>query len=466
MTTPKVFINYRRKDSEQYVFSLGLLLESRFPKCIFWDRDTLKVGERYKEKIEGALRESGVVIVVIGKAWLDIRDEQGRRRLDDPEDVLRTELLTAIKLKVPLIPVLVGSARMPSAKDLPEELWPLVDWQATQLNLDDPKGSMARLIADVQRLLDARRADEERKEQPRLEERRRAEEEHRRQEQLAAERVAEEKRQRQAAEQARVEREQGQAAEQARLEQQRRIPEKQPDEKPLSQVQRLVDIFIAPSKTFTDIKRSASWWMPWVLMSIFGLALVFTVDNKVGMDKVAENSIQQSPKRAAKVDALPPEQRTSQMETAAKFTRMIAYSSPIVTVIIVGIIAAVLLGTFNFGLGAELKFMQCMAISMYAFLPGIIKALLAIVTLVIGGGEGFTFEQQLASNPGPLVDPGSTFLHSIASSLDLFNIWTLVLTGIGYSCVTRVKRGTCMAVVFGWWAVVTLGGAAIAAAFS
>ncbi len=239
-----------------------------------------------------------------------------------------------------------------------------------------------------------------------------------------------------------------------------------PESQPLSEVERVVDTFVAPGKTFTDIRRSTSWWLPWVLMSIFGLALVSTVDKKVGMDKVTENSIQLSPKRAAKVDALPPEQRASQMETAAKFTRVIAYGSPIVTVIIVGIIAAVLLGTFNFGFGAELKFMQCMAISMYAFLPGIVKALLVIVTLVIGGGEGFTFEQQLASNLGPLVDPGSTFLHSIASSLDLFNIWTLILTGIGYSCVTRVKRGTCMAVVFGWWAVVTLAGAAIAAAFS
>lgn len=191
------------------------------------------------------------------------------------------------------------------------------------------------------------------------------------------------------------------------------------ESQPLSEVERVVDTFVAPSKTFTDIRRSASWWLPWVLMSIFGLALVFKVDKKVGMDRVAENSIQQSPKRAAKVDALPPEQRASQMETAAKFTRIIAYGSPIVTVIIVGILAAVLLGTFNFGFGVELKFMQCMAISMYAFLPGIIKALLVIVTIVIGGAEGFTFEEQLASNLGPLVDPGSTFLHSLASSLDL-----------------------------------------------
>ncbi len=240
-----------------------------------------------------------------------------------------------------------------------------------------------------------------------------------------------------------------------------------PVEQPaLSQAERVVDTFVAPSKTFTDIRRNTSWWVPWVLISIAGLALVFTVDKKVGMEKVAENSIQQSPKRAAKLEQLPPDQRASQMEVADKMTRIFAYGSPVLTIIVVGIIAAVLLGTFNLGFGAQLKFMQCIAISMYAFLPGIIKALLVILTIMIGGGESFTFEHQLASNLGPLFDPSSPFLYSIASSLDLFNIWTLILTGIGYSCVSKVKRGTCMAVVFGWWIVVVLVGAGFSALFA
>ena len=238
------------------------------------------------------------------------------------------------------------------------------------------------------------------------------------------------------------------------------------EQPPLSETERVVDTFIAPSKTFSDIRRSASWWVPWVLISIAGLALVFTVDKKVGMEKVAENSIQLSPKRAAKLDELPPDQRASQMVLAAKITRILGYGSPVLTVIIVAIIAVVLLGTFNLGFGAQLKLMQCMAISMYAFLPGIIKALLVILTIMIGGGEGFTFEHQLASNLGPLFDPSSPFLYSVASSLDLFNLWTLILTGIGYSCVSKVKRGTCMAVVFGWWAVVVLVGAGFAALFA
>ena len=64
----------------------------------------------------------------------------------------------------------------------------------------------------------------------------------------------------------------------------------------------------------------------------------------------------------------------------------------------------------------------------------------------MGAAEGFTFQNMVASNLGGLVDPTSShFLYSVLTAIDAFNIWTLVLTGIGYSCVTKVKRGTCMA---------------------
>jgi len=173
-----------------------------------------------------------------------------------------------------------------------------------------------------------------------------------------------------------------------------------------------------------------------------------------------------SPKQAEKLDQLPPDQRAAQMQTIVKFNRVVAYIYPVVLLVVAAIIAAVLLGTFNFGFGAELTFNQCLAVTMYSWLPGILKALIAILAVSIGGAEGFTFQNPVASNLGALVDPSSRFLYSVATSLDVFTIWVLVLAGIGYSCLTKVKRGTCMAVVFGWWLVVVLGGAGIAAIFA
>ena len=239
-----------------------------------------------------------------------------------------------------------------------------------------------------------------------------------------------------------------------------------PEAPALSQVERVVDAFVAPSKTFSDIRRSASWWLPWLLSTIVGLALVYMVDKKVSMEKVAENQVAMSPKASARLEQLPADQREKQMEISAKFTRIIAFGWPLLSLLWVAILAAVLLGTFKMGLGAEIGFWQCFAISMYAHLPGIVKGLLVMLTLQISGGENFTFQNELASNLSALFDPNSShFLWSIASSIDVFNIWILVLTGIGYSCVTRVKRGTCLTVVFGWWVVLTLGGAAIGGLF-
>jgi hypothetical protein len=238
------------------------------------------------------------------------------------------------------------------------------------------------------------------------------------------------------------------------------------DEKPLTEMERVVDTFIAPSKTFTDIRRNANWFVPWLLISIFGIAMVFVVDKKLGMETAYENQLKLSPKQMDRFDQATADQKATQIRIGATITRYIAYGSPLLTIIIAAVFAGVLMATFNFGFGAEVKFKQAMAITMYAFLPGIIKALIAIAVVGMGAAEGFTFQNQVASNLGGLVDPNSSrFLYAVLTSIDAFTIWTLILTGIGYSCVTRVKRGTCMGVVFGWWAVVTLAGAGIGALF-
>jgi len=239
-----------------------------------------------------------------------------------------------------------------------------------------------------------------------------------------------------------------------------------PPPEPLSQIERVVDTFVAPSKAFTDLRRSANWLVPLLLLIVFTEALVFVANRKVGFEKMTENGLALQPKQAAKLDQLSPEDRAKQMQTVVKFTAVASYGSPVFVVVFLLIIAAVLLATFNFGMGAELTFNQSIAVVMYASLPGIIKALLAMLALAVGSGEGFILQNPLASNLSGLVDPSSHLLYSIATQVDLFMIWTLVLAGIGFACLTKVKRGTCMAVVFGWWAAWVLGISAIGAAFS
>jgi hypothetical protein len=69
-----------------------------------------------------------------------------------------------------------------------------------------------------------------------------------------------------------------------------------PDSPVLSQGARILNTFIAPSKTFTDLARSASWWAPWLLISIVSLVFVYTMDRQIGFDQVTKNQIAISPR--------------------------------------------------------------------------------------------------------------------------------------------------------------------------
>jgi Yip1 domain len=242
-----------------------------------------------------------------------------------------------------------------------------------------------------------------------------------------------------------------------------------PEPAPLSQGARIVDTFIAPSKTFTDLRRSAAWWAPFLLFVIVSLSYVYTVGKKVGFQQAAENQVQMSPKAQRQLDQMSPAQREQNMEIRAKFTRYISYSAPAWVLLWWVIVAAILLGTFKLGAGAtDLTFGATLAVVVYASLPHILRDLLAIVSLMAGASpDSFSLQNPVATNLGYFLSPsGSPFLYSLGSAVDILVIWTLILTAIGLSCVSKLKRSAAFAGVFGWYVLVTLIGAGAAAAFS
>src|SRR5260370_37499590 len=81
----------------------------------------------------------------------------------------------------------------------------------------------------------------------------------------------------------------------------------------LSQVERVVDACVAPTKTFTDILRSTSWWLPFVLLVVVTLGTTVVVDRQVGFERVAENQIHQNPKQEEQRAGLTAEQRATRV---------------------------------------------------------------------------------------------------------------------------------------------------------
>jgi hypothetical protein len=243
-------------------------------------------------------------------------------------------------------------------------------------------------------------------------------------------------------------------------------PSPTPEAPPLSEGARIVNTFIAPSKTFTDLRSNASWWAPWLLISVVSLIFVFVMGRQIGFLQITKNSITQS-SRAEQFDKLPADQQAQQLQVSATVARYISYSLPALNLIIFVVIAAVLMGTFNLAAAAGVPFKTSLAIVIYGSLPGIIGAVLGIVSMFAGvDPAGFNAQNPVATNPAYFMDPtGNKFLYGMASALDVFILWTIVLMGIGFACNSKVKRSTAIAIVAGWYLLYKLVGAGMAAAF-
>ncbi len=236
---------------------------------------------------------------------------------------------------------------------------------------------------------------------------------------------------------------------------------------PLSEPARIINTFVAPSKTFADLRRKSSWWVPWLLISIVSIAFMLVVDRQIGFEQVSRNQIAHS-SRAEQFEKLPPDQQAKQLQVSVSITRVISYSLPVINLIVFVIIAAVLMGTFNLAPGAGVRFGTALAIVIYGSLPGIIGALLGIVSLLAGvDREGFNINNPVATNPAYFMDPvGNKFLYGMASALDVFVIWSIVLIGIGFACNSKVKRSTAVGIVAGLYLLYKLVAASLGAAFS
>jgi TIR domain-containing protein len=128
-----VFISYRRDDTAGYAGRLYDALSAHFGRdLVFIDVDSIRAGENFVDVIDKWIASSSVVIVLIGKAWLNSAGAHGRR-LDDPHDFVRLEVASALRQKIPVIPVLVGGAKMPSPDDLPAPLAPLAQINAIEI---------------------------------------------------------------------------------------------------------------------------------------------------------------------------------------------------------------------------------------------------------------------------------------------------------------------------------------------
>lgn len=149
------FISYRRYDSADVVGRIYDRLVAEYgAKSIFKDVDAIPLGVDFRKAINEAINHCAVLLVVIGRDWLGVTDDQGTNRLDDPRDFVRLEVEAALRNDIPIIPLLVRNAAMPLAEALPTTLQELAYRNGLQIRADpDFHQDMARLSQALKRYL-------------------------------------------------------------------------------------------------------------------------------------------------------------------------------------------------------------------------------------------------------------------------------------------------------------------------
>lgn len=149
---PKIFLSYRREDSAGWARSLCMQLGQHFGKnSVFLDIDAISLGRDFAEAIQNSVASCDVLIALIGRQWLDSVDNMGHRRLDNPEDVVRLEIIAALEKDIPVIPTLLLDAVMPRSIDLPDALKPLARRNAHRIDESHFDYDITRLIEVLER---------------------------------------------------------------------------------------------------------------------------------------------------------------------------------------------------------------------------------------------------------------------------------------------------------------------------
>ncbi|MFM1816354.1 MAG: hypothetical protein RLZ98_3049 [Pseudomonadota bacterium] len=146
----KIFISYRRQDSQYAAGRLDDYLSDHFGRNnVFFDTNTIEGGHDFREKIATVISETTVFLPIIGPTWLTLTSENGIRRIEDPNDLVRFEIETALKSEKRIIPIFLTA--IPNlASALPPQLSKLADLHGIALRPGrDFRSDAIHLMRDI-----------------------------------------------------------------------------------------------------------------------------------------------------------------------------------------------------------------------------------------------------------------------------------------------------------------------------
>ncbi len=233
---------------------------------------------------------------------------------------------------------------------------------------------------------------------------------------------------------------------------------------------RIIGVLFSPKPTFAAIVRKPTWILPLILIAVVSVGVVFTFGQRVGWRDLVIRQNQQNSRAQKRMESMTAEEREKAIYTQAKVAPIVAYVAvvlgPFIAAVVVG---AVLMLAFNLIYGTKIGFVPSLGIVSYAWVPGIIGALLGILIIFLKDPSTVDLDHLVASNGGAfLADDSAKWLVTLLTAFDLFVFWNMILMAFGFSAADpkKLSFGKALGTVLGVWLIYVIVKVGLVAAFS
>jgi hypothetical protein len=223
---------------------------------------------------------------------------------------------------------------------------------------------------------------------------------------------------------------------------------------PESALGRVAGALMSPRATFDSLAEKPSWLLPLLLWMAVSVSVVFTYGHRVGWRGFLEKQDAQS----SSYNQRTPQQQQLILERQVRFAPIGGYAGATVFVVVIAlVVAGILLCAFNIVFGTTIRFKQAFGITAHAFLPGVVKGVIALIVLWVRPPEGIDLQNLVMSNVGAFLPATApNWGRVLASSFDLFNFWILALLALGFTAAgksQKLKVGSAVAIIATLWLI-------------
>jgi hypothetical protein len=242
----------------------------------------------------------------------------------------------------------------------------------------------------------------------------------------------------------------------------------QPERAKLGPAQRLIGVLFSPGETFEDINRKPTWLAPLLIAITLGVCntIFFTWWVNPDWNRITRDMIRQQVNNRG--GEMPPEDAITRQVDVMK---VVGKLFPAFVVVVTPVLFLIMAGVFALGMmlmQAQTSFKRILSVVAWSFcgVMSVVNSIVIDASLLVRDRESLDAINPMdqsgvsATHLGVLLGSGSSpVLKALASSVDLFSIWLIILLAIGLAAVggsRKITKGKTATLVLSLWVVLVL----------